>query len=90
MNLNEELEREAAHADSMASIAQYWMARAQKAEREKLEMLAAVVSSAGGEIRVPNGVLLRVPELELLLHQDFSKDEFALRVRALDTAPPAR
>lgn len=46
-----ELEREAAHADSMAAMAQFWMRRSQDAELT----IAILVHAAGGEIVVHSG-----------------------------------
>lgn len=44
----DELEREKSHADHMASMADYWMRRAQEAEL----MAGVLILAAGGEIKV--------------------------------------
>lgn len=68
MNYIDELEREKAHADQMADMAQLWMDRAQWAERT----LAVVVKAAGGKVVVPRDDLIDGPRLELVkLQQDW-------------------
>ena len=52
-----ELEREAAYSDHMAEMAKYWMARAQKAERETLEIVARLALANGGELRLTSGAM---------------------------------
>ena len=51
-NLIEQLETEAAHADEMAALAQYWMSRAQQLEKDLFQTKAMLIASAGGQITV--------------------------------------
>ena len=62
MNLIAELERERSHADNMAGMAQFWMKRAQDAERLAL----LLVMAAGGEIVLHELDLIHDRELTLL------------------------
>jgi hypothetical protein len=61
IGLTRELELEANYADHMTGMAQYWMRRAQEAEK----MCAVLVHASGGEIRVWPRHLKNGPNLVL-------------------------
>lgn len=62
MNLSDELNREAAHNDMMAAVAQMWMDRARAAE----QTLAILVHAAGNHVVVHQSDVIDGPDLELI------------------------
>lgn len=62
LNLINELGHEKDHADGMRAVAEFWMRRAEELNRT----IFALVSGAGGEVKVDLRDLADLPEMELL------------------------
>lgn len=81
MNYIAELERGKAFADGQAAAAQYWMERAERAERDLLLRTIALVAAAGGHIKVAKEDLHELQRLELLIEEDVQRREVLFRTR---------
>lgn len=81
MNLIDELEHEKSHADAMTAAANYWMARAQRAERRELELGAMLVDAAGGKIEIGYETLAHRDALELVREEVPAQFKWIFRVR---------
>lgn len=80
MSLIAELDREAAYADHMAAMAQFWMRKAQEAERT----IMILVQAAGGKIIVRLGDLKDANRLEMVRceHAEDMTTHFLTRILA--------
>lgn len=80
-DLLRELDAEAAYADLMAHAAKHWMTEAQKAARDNLATIMALVQAAGGKIEISRHDLLDMKDMELLKHVNLDRDCLVYRVR---------
>lgn len=79
--MSDDLLREAAYAARMSELAQYWMARAQNAERRQLQVAAMLVHAAGGSIELGIETMGIAPELELIREENPANLSMVWRTR---------